>query len=109
MTCDKMWVYYFTPESKQSSMGWCYTVSPPPKKFKTQLSVGKIIASVFWDSEGVSRVDFLPHVTTINAQYYSNLLCNNVPQTIWGKKKGALGSCQKRSCWMTMLIHVQQI
>jgi hypothetical protein len=66
VTCDKMWVHYFTPESKQSSMEWCHTGSPPPKKFKTQLSVDKIMASVFWDS-GVSHVDFLPRVTTINA------------------------------------------
>jgi hypothetical protein len=30
------------------------------QKFKTELSPGKIIASVFWDS-GVIKVDFLPH------------------------------------------------
>jgi hypothetical protein len=39
------------------------------KKFKTQLSDGKIMVSVFWDSEAVIRVDFLPYGVTINAQY----------------------------------------
>jgi hypothetical protein len=54
--------------------------SPLPKEFKTQLSAGKIMASVFWDSEGVIYVDFLPHGVKINAQYYSNLFCNDVHQ-----------------------------
>lgn len=77
-TGGKQWVYNFTAESKQSSMGWYHTGSPWPKKFKTQLSVGKSKVSVFWDSEVVSHVDFLPRVTTNNARYYSNLFCNNV-------------------------------
>jgi hypothetical protein len=34
---------------------------------KTQLSAGKIKASVFWESKGVIRVDFLPCGVTINA------------------------------------------
>jgi hypothetical protein len=45
---------------------------------------------VFWDSEGVIHVDFLSHGVTINAQYYSNLLCNDVCQVIQKKKPGKL-------------------
>jgi hypothetical protein len=48
---------------------------------------GKIMASVFWDSGGVIHVDFLPHGVTINAQYYINLLHNDVQQAILKKKK----------------------
>jgi hypothetical protein len=36
------------------------------------------MANVSWDSEGVIRIDFLPHGVTLNAQYYSNLLCSDV-------------------------------
>jgi hypothetical protein len=72
--CDVMWVHNFTEESSQSNMEWCHKVFPAPKKFKTQLSAGRIVANVFWDSEGVIHVDFLPHGATINAQCYSNLL-----------------------------------
>jgi hypothetical protein len=38
------------------------------KKFKTQLSAGKIMASAFWDSEELPRVNFFPHAITSNAQ-----------------------------------------
>jgi hypothetical protein len=36
------------------------------------------MASVFQDSEGMINVNFLPHGVTVNAQYYSNLLRNDV-------------------------------
>jgi hypothetical protein len=47
------------------------------------------MASVFWDSE-VIHVNFLPHGITINAQYYNNLLCNDVHQVTWKKRFGKL-------------------
>jgi hypothetical protein len=31
------------------------------------MSVGKIMESLFWDSEGVIHIDFLQHAATINA------------------------------------------
>jgi hypothetical protein len=65
--CDVMWLHS-TEEPSQSSMEWCHKGFPPPKKFKTKLSAGKIVTSVFWDSEGVIHVDFLPHGIKINAQ-----------------------------------------
>jgi histone-lysine N-methyltransferase SETMAR len=71
-------------------MEWCHKGSPPPKKFKTQLSAGNIMASVFWDSEGVIHVDFLQHDVTINAQYYSTLLRNDVHQAVQKKSHGKL-------------------
>jgi hypothetical protein len=54
------------------------------------MSAGKIMASMFWDSEEVIHVDFLLHGVTINAQYYNNLLCNDVHQVIWKKGHGKL-------------------
>jgi hypothetical protein len=48
------------------------------------------MASVFWNSKGVIHVDFLPHGVTINAQYYSNLLHNDVHQAIYNKLLGIL-------------------
>jgi hypothetical protein len=75
-------------------MKWRHKGSPPPKKFKTQLSAGKIIASVFWNSELVIHFDFLPHGVTINAQYYSNLFFNDMYQAVQKKK---LENCQGKS------------
>jgi hypothetical protein len=48
------------------------------------------MASMFWDSEGVIHVDFLPHGVTVNAQYCCNLLHNDVHQAIQKKRPGKL-------------------
>jgi hypothetical protein len=44
-----------------------------------------IIASVFWDSKGVLHLDFLGGQNTINAQYYSTLLNEEVKPAICSK------------------------
>ena len=48
--------------------------SPRPKKFLVQKSVGKVLALIFWDQEGIPLIDYLPEAQTINAKYYSSLL-----------------------------------
>ena len=58
VTVDETWVHHFTPESKRSSMQWKHTDSPPPKKAKVTPSAGKVMATVFWDSEGILLMDF---------------------------------------------------
>jgi hypothetical protein len=50
------------------------------QEFNKQLSAGKIVASVFWDSETVIHVDFFLHDVTISAEYYSNLLRSDTDQ-----------------------------
>jgi hypothetical protein len=62
------------------------------KDVKTQLSAGKIMISVFWGSQELLLVDYLPHIT-FNIQRYSNLLQSDM---IRGGKKD-LGNCQCRS------------
>ena len=44
------------------------------KKFRRQASAGKVMATVFWDAEGVIMLDFLPKRSTIIGVYYANLL-----------------------------------
>ena len=66
VTRDETWVHHYEPESKRSSMEWRHPTSPRVKKFKSQHSAGKIMATVFWDIEGVILVDFMPKGTTIN-------------------------------------------
>jgi hypothetical protein len=65
---EVMWMHYFTEEWSQPSMEWCHKGFLSPQKFKTQLSAGKIVASVFWYFERAIHVDFLPYDATINAQ-----------------------------------------
>ena len=60
ITVDETWVYHFEPESKRRSMEWGHPNSPRTKKFKAQKSAGKIMASVFFDSQGVILEGILP-------------------------------------------------
>ena len=47
VTMDETWVRHFTPEFKQQSKQWKNPGSPLPKKTKTALSTGKVLASIF--------------------------------------------------------------
>ena len=66
VTVDETWVHHYEPENKAQSCQWVGPGSPKPKKFKTQPSAGKVMATVF--------LDFLPKKSTITAVYYANLL-----------------------------------
>ena len=74
MTVDETWVHYYEPENKAQSCQWVGSGSPRPKKFRTQPSAGKVMATVFWDAKGVIMLDFLPKRSTITGVYYANLL-----------------------------------
>jgi len=39
-----------------------------------QKSTGRVLASIFWDQDGIPLADYLPKGQTINAEYYSSLL-----------------------------------
>ena len=73
-TVDETWFHYFEPENKAQSRQWVGPGSPRPKKFKTQPSAGKVMATVFWDANGAIMLDFLPKRRTIAGVYYANLL-----------------------------------
>ena len=62
---------------------------PRPKKFKTQPSAGKVMATVFWDAKGVIMLDFLPKRSTITGVYYANLL-DQLRTAIREKRRGKL-------------------
>ena len=73
MTQAETWVHHFDPEAKKQSMQWKDLDSPPPKKFKRISSAGKVMASIFWDSQGIAMVDYLEEDYTINGAYYAEL------------------------------------
>ena len=68
------WVLYYEPENKVQSRQSIGPGSPRPKMFKTQPSTGKVMATVFWDTQGVIMLDFLAKKSTITGAYYANLL-----------------------------------
>ena len=57
VTVGGTWVHYYEPKNKAQWVGPGY---PRPKKFKTQPSAGKVMATVFWDTKGVILLDFSP-------------------------------------------------
>ena len=69
MTMDETWLYHYDPETKKQSVEWRHSDSPQPKK-----SAGKVLASIFWDQDGILLIDYLPKGQIINAEYYSSLL-----------------------------------
>ena len=73
VTVDETWVHYYEPENKAQSRQWEGPGSPRPKKFKTQPSAGKVMATIFWDAKGVIMLDFLPK-STVTGVYYAILL-----------------------------------
>ena len=74
MTVDENWVHYYEPENKAQSRQSVGLGSPRPKKFKTQPSAGKVMATVFWDAQGIIMLAFLAKKSTITGAYYANLL-----------------------------------
>jgi histone-lysine N-methyltransferase SETMAR len=55
-------------------MEWHHTTSPRKKKFRAVPSASKIMATVFWDCEGVILIDVLPRGQTINSDVYVGTL-----------------------------------
>ena len=88
VTKDETWVHHFDPESKIQSIQWKHPGSPPPKKFKRVHSAGKVMASIFWDSQGVIEIDYLEQDGMINSAYYAGLmrwLCQKIARKRRGK------------------------
>jgi len=69
VTMDETWLYHYDPETKQQSMEWRHSGSARPKKFRVQKSGGKVLASIFWEQDGILHSDYLPKGQSINAEY----------------------------------------
>lgn len=89
VTGDETWLHHWDPESKQESMQWKHKSSPPPKKFPTQPSAGKIMATIFWDQEGILLIDYLEHKKTITGEYYAGVL-KTLREAIVEKRRGKI-------------------
>ena len=86
VTQDETWVHHCDPESKMQSKQWKHLGSPPPKKFKSFHSAAKVIASIFWDSQGVIMIDYLEQGRMINGAYYAGELRRLCQET--ARKRG---------------------
>jgi histone-lysine N-methyltransferase SETMAR len=71
---DEIWVYHYTPETKQQSKQWTEVGCLAPKKTSSVPTEGKVMASVFWDAEGILFIGYLKKGKTVTGEYYSNHL-----------------------------------
>jgi hypothetical protein len=70
VTGDESWVHQYQPQSKHASMQWKHSSSPSTKKFKVMSSAGKVMLTVFWDSQGLLLAHFQKHGENVNFALY---------------------------------------
>jgi len=100
VTVDETWIHHYTPETKQQSKQRISPGESAPKKAKTVPSAGKIMATIFRDTNGVILVDFLEKGRTITGQYYSEFLDH------FDKKlKETRPNLAKKRCCFTTITH----
>ena len=63
---------------------------PAKKSSKTQPSAGKLMLTVFWDSQGPVLEHYQERDTTINSAWYSEMLTDRPKPAIWSKRRGLL-------------------
>ena len=66
-------MHHCDPLSKAETKVWKMPQEKTPAHPRKQKSAGKVLLSVFWDSEGVLLKDCLSQRRTINGEYYANL------------------------------------
>ena len=82
VTGDETWDHHFALESKHQSMEWKHLGSPVKKKFNSQPSAGKVLLTIFWDSQGVILEHYLERGTTVNSVQYSEMLSTELKPAI---------------------------
>jgi hypothetical protein len=61
---NETWLHQYDPDKS----------SLPPRKFRITTSASKIIATVFWDFEGLILIGYLPRGHTMTGEYWANLI-----------------------------------
>ena len=82
ITGDETWVHHYESGYRRQIMEWKHPQSPIRKKFKGQPSAGKLMRTVFWDSQGPVLEHYQDKGTTINSAYYSEILTDRLKPEI---------------------------
>ena len=94
---------YIPTTQRQSNNQWIGGIAaqPVPKKLRVQKSAEKVLASIFWDQDGILLIVYLPKGQTINAEYYSSLLVQM--NDILKEKRRAAEKSPRGSCSCTTM------
>ena len=97
---DETWIHHFTPESNRLSAEWIAAGETRPKQLKMQTSAGKVLASIFWYTQGILFINYLEKGRTINSKYYIALLVH-LKEEITKKQP----QMKKKKCSFTKSMH----
>jgi hypothetical protein len=90
VTGDETWVSFANVETKEQSKHLMHTHSPNnTKKFILTLSARNLMATFFWDRDGVLMVEFMQQGSTITIEVYSETL-KKLRRAIQNKRRGML-------------------
>jgi hypothetical protein len=87
---DETWVHHYQPDTNWKSMQWKHLPSAVAKKFKAQPSAGKLMLTIFWDSQGPVFETYLGHGTTVTSATYCEMLQRGLNPAIRSKRRGRL-------------------
>ncbi|GJQ79562.1 hypothetical protein Trydic_g16408 [Trypoxylus dichotomus] len=59
ITMDETWIHHYIPETNEQWEQWTFSGESAPKQAKTSPSTGKVMATIFWDSQDVILTDYL--------------------------------------------------
>jgi Transposase. len=97
---EETWIHWYTLEIKEQSKQWNSPIERAPKKWKTVLLAGMVMATIFWDSQGVIYIDYLEKCKTVTGLYYAELLGRFDAEL---QKNGLI--CQRKKCSSNMTTH----
>jgi histone-lysine N-methyltransferase SETMAR len=72
--CDESWVLRYQSKSKHASVQWKHPSSSSNRKFKVKRSAGKVIFTVFRNSQTVSLAYFQKRGENVNSALYCEVL-----------------------------------
>jgi hypothetical protein len=90
VTGDETWVHHCQPENKWKSIHWKHPSSPVAKKFKTQPLAGRLILTIFWDSQGPILETYPERGTTATSAVDCDMLQRGLKPAVHSKRRRRL-------------------
>jgi hypothetical protein len=90
VTGDGTWVHYYEAESKRQSMEWRHTFSPAKKNCKSAPSAGKLMLTLFWDTNGPIVEQYQEEGERVSSVRYSAMLEEELKAAIRSRRRGLL-------------------
>jgi hypothetical protein len=87
---DRTWIHHYESESNRQSTEQKQPWSPCKERFKSQRSTGKLMLTVFWDSQGTILEHYQERGTTVDSARYGEMLAERLRPAIGSKRRGLL-------------------